>query len=138
VRVLGTQFEITSGAKIATVQCFEGTVAVDNVNQQSETLTAGQAVRLGDEMSRFTAPTAQPTWLKGESEFTQRPLLEVVEALAIQFNLDVDAENVDLNRNYSGKFNNQNLEKSLEMVFAPMGIKYQLVKDRAKTKLFLR
>jgi transmembrane sensor len=129
VKVLGTRFDILSGKDIATVKCFEGQVSVAGKKGEAQLLAAGKGTRLYSSkavIDTFSVSGEAPQWLEGESLFDNAPLLEVINALAVQYNMDFDTGNIDLNRRYSGKFLRSSQEDALKMVFSPMGINYSV------------
>jgi transmembrane sensor len=135
VDVLGTKFNIMSGKDIATVKCYEGKVSVTTQNITQQILTRGMAIRLLGMASidSFTVDTEEPDWKKGENSFNEAPILEVINALSIQFNTQFEISNtIDLNRKYTGKFVHTDLDTALKMVFTPMGIEYSVEGEKRK------
>lgn len=135
VNVLGTKFNIMSGNSLAIVKCFEGKVAVSSQKDGKEILTAGKAVKVYTDSTSSTYEIAEktPDWINGESVFTDAPLIEVINALSIQFNTQFDIKDEkELNRKFTGKFIHTDLETALSMVFLPMNIAYSVEGEKRK------
>jgi ferric-dicitrate binding protein FerR (iron transport regulator) len=129
LKVLGTRFEILSGKDIATVKCFEGKILVSDKKGDTQLLIEGKGTRLYNNkvvIDTFSVTGEVPQWLTGESLFDNAPLIEVINALSVQYDIDFDADDIDMNRRYSGKFVHSSQEDALNMVFSPMGIKYNV------------
>ena len=128
VTVLGTRFDILAGKDVTVVKCFEGKVAVKSEHEPSEILTAGMGLRTQygvTSTEKFSFTSEEPEWIDGESSFKEAPLAEILDALSVQYNIEFDFGDIDTNRKYTGKFVHSDLDKSLEMVFLPMGITYK-------------
>jgi ferric-dicitrate binding protein FerR (iron transport regulator) len=140
VQVLGTQFEILAGDKLSRVKCYEGRVKVLADGKPESILNPGNGVRMvqgNTSMITFQFEAETPDGLEYESIFSDAPLEEVLEALQIQFNVEFDAGQIDVNRRYSGKFVHGDLQKSLDMVLTPMGIEYR-IEAAEKKKIILQ
>ncbi|HVD97902.1 MAG TPA: FecR domain-containing protein [Cytophagaceae bacterium] len=136
VNVLGTKFNVFSGADLAIVKCYEGKVSVENSVDSKEILTAGQAVKVYTDSSsaKYLIADKTPDWLSGESTFADAPLIEVINALSVQFNTQFEiTDERELSRKFSGKFIHTDLETALSMVFPPMSIPYSIEGDKRKT-----
>lgn len=136
INVLGTRFSVMAGKDLATVKCYEGKVAVSNSTLAQQVLTAGMAIRLSgvSEIDRFNISNNEPDWKSGENIFTDAPLVEVINALSIQFNVPFEIDNaIRLDRKFTGKFVHSDLDTALKMVFAPMGINYTIEGEKRKT-----
>ena len=136
VDVLGTRFTIMSGKDIATIRCYEGKVSITASGAMQQLLTKGMAIRLSgaNVVDSFAVSSNEPDWKSGENIFTEAPLLEVINALSIQYNTPFDISNsIDLNRKFTGKFIHSDLDSALNMVFTPMGIKYTVEGEKRKT-----
>jgi transmembrane sensor len=135
VNVLGTKFNVLSGTSLAIVKCFEGKVAVSSQKDGKEILTAGKAAKVYTDSTSAVYEIADkmPDWINGESIFTDTPLLEVINALSIQFNTQFDIKDEkELNRKFTGKFIHTDLETALSMVFPPMNIPYSVEGGKRK------
>lgn len=119
VQVLGTSFEVVTDEETYVVKCFEGTVAVRSAGLVTDTLTAGEGVRLVDGgWVALPAKGSSPQWLDGISEFDNAPIREVLNAFERQFGLEVEYS--DDERKYTGAFPNSDPTEALEMILRPM------------------
>lgn len=136
VQVLGTQFEILTGNELARVKCYEGRVKVLSEGKSESILNSGDGVRFAlteNQMTSFHFDASGG--INSEDNFDAAPLSEVLVALHIQFDIEIDARNIDINRKYSGKFTHDDIQKALDMVLVPMGIKYDLSPNQKKITL---
>ncbi len=130
VVVLGTKFTINSSNNFLEVQCFEGKVKVTSKSNNEAILTKGTAFRLYNNKSEhwnFSKET--PSWLKGESDFTNIPLSQVIISLEKQYNLKFDTSKIDINKRFTGTFTHKNVNIALKTVFAPLKISFKLAKN---------
>jgi transmembrane sensor len=129
VIVRGTVFNVDQREKYFEVNCIEGEVLVAFQNKEV-LLTQGMSTRLNstnsDELcTAYSKSTAESiSWIKGEFIFDQEPLKNVIYELERQFDVTFDIS-TNINKKYTGKFNLQNLDESLELVFKPLDVKYQ-------------
>jgi len=124
VQVLGTSFEVVADEESYVVKCFEGTVAVRSVGLETDTLTAGEGVRLVNG-AWVTLPTKGnvPQWLRGITEFDSAPIREVLNAYERQFGLTVEYSGDD--RKYTGAFPHSDPNEALEMILQPMHLEIE-------------
>lgn len=125
VEVLGTSFDVYARDKSFRILCHTGKVKVSSGNSDL-TIEPGQSAALqsnGLVLGGFNQ--AQPDWRNGEFYFNNRPLTEVFEELARQFDVKINAPGIN-NRFFTGRFNNKNLNEALETVCLPMGLNYSI------------
>lgn len=127
VSVLGTEFNVKQRDGIFDVTCYEGMVAVEH-NNTSLTLSPGMSFTIidGKEVAKKNDTTTQPTWLRGESQFSSVPLKYVLIELESQYNVKVDHDNIDTSRLFSGSFSNKNLELALKSISIPLNLNYEI------------
>lgn len=124
VEVLGTKFIVISQEKYFEVQCFEGKVRV-NSNKKQTILNPTNAFRAIDTASETWNFTNQnPTWLNGESSFTNTPLKQVINALENQFETQFNLNNIDTSKRFTGSFTHSDIKLALKTVFVPMKISF--------------
>lgn len=124
VKVLGTQFNISTQKDFFEVICHEGKVkAIDNNNEV--TLTKGKAFRVANNIvENWDTETTEPSWLSGETTFTNTPLRQVIFSLENQFNITFNKEKIDQNQRFTGSYNHNNIQLALKTIFVPMEISY--------------
>lgn len=124
VQVLGTSFEVVADQESYVVMCFEGTVAVHATGLRTDTLTAGEGVRLLDgEWVALDIKGDRPEWMNGITQFEGAPLREVLNSYERQFGIQV--EYIGDDRKYTGAFPNDNPNEALEMILQPMGLEIE-------------
>ena len=127
VRVLGTQFNVENREDFFEVSCYEGLVSV-RYNEKDIELPAGQALMVinGQLTTYAIAEAQQPSWLLQESSFKSVPLKFVLEEFERQFDVEVEAKNIDLNQLFTGSFSNTDKNLALHSISTPSGMKYVL------------
>lgn len=135
VRVLGTAFRVNAREGLLQVTCYEGTVWVQ-AEGLSDTLSAGQEVvwRQGIHQST-TSENTQPTWLAGVSSFQDAPLREVIAEFERQYDVTIQALNIDLDRRVTASFKHGDLKLALETAFIPIGLVAEI---RGRGEILLR
>ncbi len=132
IKVLGTQFNVRDRKNIK-IQCYEGTIifaptllhlAPFTLNGGNELISDGATLQTREISQRF------PDWKEGFSAFVQQPFSDVLEELALQFPITLNANGINTNRQFSGKFSHNNLESALKTTMEPMGIKYHISEDK--------
>lgn len=123
VSVLGTQFNVNTKDAALEIKCFEGKVNVKTSNH-SRILTQGKAFRqLKDTTAEdFNTQEVFPSWTQGESTFNSVPLSQVIVALEHQYNVKIDAVNIDNTQKFTGSFTHNNLNVALQTIFVPLRI----------------
>jgi ferric-dicitrate binding protein FerR (iron transport regulator) len=132
VQVLGTKFNVKNRQDYFEVACYEGKVQFEESESKTKTiLVQGQKViKMERDFNRETVTNLQPTWLEGESIFTNTPLHLVLRELEIQYGITFEMNGgVDINNKFTGGFVHNNLDTALTAVLVPMGIQYTLGKD---------
>jgi transmembrane sensor len=130
VTVLGTSFNVSARPGGLVVACYTGRVKVarggDEViltkglstHQQAQGLVPAEAF---DEK--------RTTWRDGDFHFERVPLRIVMEELERQYDVTIHFAG-DGERQYTGFFNNKDLDTALQMVFRPMALEYKHEKNQ--------
>ncbi len=124
--VLGTKFNVMSREGYFEVLCFEGSVRVDSGNKQA-TLEAGNGFRLLNNEVTMLQPERiiSPAWIHGQSVFTTVPLSKVIREFERQYNKTISAQDVDLERLYTGSFVHDNEILALQAITIPMNLNWK-------------
>lgn len=131
VSVLGTQFNVNTKDATFEIKCFKGKVNVKTSNH-NRILTQGKAFRqLKDTTPEdFNTQEVYPSWTQGESTFNNAPLSQVIVALEHQYNVKIDAVNIDDTQKFTGSFTHNNLNIALQTVFVPLRINTSKINTR--------
>ncbi len=132
VAVLGTKFNIKN-RKDFKVQCYEGSVVFIPLdkNRPDMELNQGMQIQLiNGQLYQKQFSQNTPDWQNGFSSFSERPLYEVLDELALQYPIQFKLDAVDVNRKFTGKFTHNNLESALKTTLEPMGVKYHISTDK--------
>jgi len=129
VQVLGTQFDVNSTADFFDVTCYEGKVKVTTVDDIAHVLLPGQTIRKinGFETEALDSSDLEPTWIAGESTFKSVPLEYVIKALENEYNISIDASDIETATLYTGAFPHKNVEVALKTVFGSLDINYDFI-----------
>ncbi len=134
-QVLGTQFNVYDRGNTFQVKCFEGKVRVSD-KQQTKVITKGQGVKISDKVVKDLVVNAhQPAWFDGETKFFENSLQEVFDEMKRQYNLEIQIEDVDLSRQFTGVLPNKNLDKALKHLCGAMNLNYQKTDDKNLIKI---
>ncbi|MBD0823340.1 FecR family protein [Aestuariibaculum marinum] len=126
VEVLGTEFNVIARDGYFEVQCREGKVLVTSKPANNQTvLLPGNAVRIvNNKLEPWEFNAKEPSWVIGESTFFDAPIKQVLIALENQYQITVDASQIDLNKRYTGGFTHKDLNLALRTVLIPMDLTY--------------
>jgi len=132
VYVLGTKFTVNSIDSIFEVICFEGKVKVEH-GKFKEIISKGQALRyVNSKLDQWNVESSTPFWIIDESSFVNAPLRHVILALEKQYNISINAENIDQNIQFTGGFTHTDLAIALKSVFDAFDIKYTYSSTNSK------
>lgn len=126
VTVLGTQFNVKQRNDLFEVFCYEGSVKVTH-NNTAIVLTPGQRYLIlnGKESRYEKEELTAPTWIHNESSFKSLPLRMVIQEFERQYDVTVDAKNVDTLQVFTGSFTHTDIDMALKSITLPSGSTYQ-------------
>lgn len=125
VKVLGTQFNVNAVSDLFEVICFEGKVSVTSKGEDYILLPSKSVRRInGHAIEQWETIETKPTWIDGESTFKSVPLQYVIAALEAQYNISINAEDIDSTIIYTGSFTHKDLSTALKTVFKSLQIRY--------------
>ncbi len=127
VSVLGTQFNVNNREGLFQVTCYEGLVSVA-YNDEITKLPAGTTFTVlnGEVVSKEAPTSAVPSWTQNESSFRSMPLAIVVAELERQHNIVIETENIDLNKNFTGNFSNNDVNLALKSISIPLNLIFDI------------
>jgi len=124
VSVLGTKFTVNAVDSIFEVICFEGKVKVEH-EKFKEVITKGQALKyINSNLDQWHVVSKVPSWLIVECSFVNAPLRQVILALEKQYDISINAKNIDQDILFTGGFTHSDLSIALKSVFDAFDIKY--------------
>ncbi|EDP97896.1 FecR domain-containing protein [Kordia algicida OT-1] len=126
VTVLGTQFNVKQRDNLFEVFCYEGAVQVSH-NNTTLVLKPGERYLIlnGKEFRNEKENLKEPSWIRNESSFKSLPLQEVIQEFERQYNVTVDAKNVDTSMIFTGSFTHTDMDMALQSITLPSQLKYQ-------------
>ena len=125
VSVLGTQFNVKQRDTYFEVTCYEGLVSVTQ-NNETVKLQPGNTFQIidGKLLANEKENATQPQWLRGESSFRSVPLKHVIAEFENQYDLQINSDNIDTSRLFTGSFTHNNLDLALKSVTIPLNLSY--------------
>lgn len=127
VKVLGTHFDVKQRHNYYEVSCYEGLVSVTYKNNTLK-LPPGKTFRVINhtivKTEDFDAEI--PSWLANESSFSQIPLNQVLAELERQYDIKIEAKELDTTKIFTGSFTHSNLKIALESICIPLQINYTI------------
>lgn len=125
VNVLGTEFNVLSRDSIFKVSCYEGLVQVTYNNNEVKLPAGTEFVLASGKGLKSIITIAEPYWLKNMSAFENASFKAVIEELEKQYNITVQHPS-DLNINFTGAFEHNNLENALKSITKPLNLTYTI------------
>ena len=107
------------------VICFEGKVSVKSKEENYILLPTNSVRRInGYGIEQWATVDLNPSWINGESTFKSVPLKYVISGLESQYNITIDAKDINSNLVYTGSFTHKDLHTALKTVFKSLRIRY--------------
>ena len=127
VTVLGTQFNVFSRDAVFNVNCFEGLVSV-SFNDTLVKLPAGNKLKIenGTLVVHTPSNAVAPTWITDESHFENVLFNVVLDELQRQYPITITANNVNINRRFTGSFTHKDLNVALKSVCDPLDLQFTI------------
>ena len=131
VEILGTQLNVFSRNDEFRVSCITGKVRVSSNNQQQIILPGeiAELTPLGLIKTNKNNIKQTISWTKGEFYFEDKPLVSIFAELERQFDVSISFENKE-ERLITVGFSNNNLKEALDIVCIPMGLNYEVQKNK--------
>jgi len=132
VSVLGTQFNVKQRVNYFEVICYEGLVSVSYKGKEIK-LPAGKSFKLVDgAIVEGQTKDSAPSWAqKSISSFKSVPYSEVIKEFERQYNVVIEANNIDTLQLFTGSFTNKDKELALKSITLPLQLKFYK-KDNTK------
>ena len=138
VQVLGTKFNVWSRGGILDVQCQHGKVVVLSENGELiDELKQFDAIHIepGKAPEKYQVPSEDnASWTQGITKLRKVALAVVLQELERQFDVEIDAGNVDTTEIISCNFQHKNLDLALQTALSPLGVEHE-IKER---KVYLK
>ena len=131
IEILGTQLNVFSRNDEFRVSCITGKVRVSSNNQQQIILPGeiAELTPLGLIKTNKNNIKQTISWTKGEFYFEDKPLVSIFAELERQFDVSISFENKE-ERLITVGFSNNNLKEALDIVCIPMGLNYEVQKNK--------
>ncbi|MFH4963932.1 FecR family protein [Gaetbulibacter sp. M235] len=125
VTVFGTEFNIKQRDNYFEVICYEGIVGV-TFNSQLTKLKAGDSFLIidGKKIAKEKESSPMPSWINNESQFKSLPYREVLSEFERQYNVTIEAKNIDTNQLFTGGFTHKNISTALKSITLPLHLTY--------------
>lgn len=134
VSVLGTRFNVSTWGERISVFLEEGIVRLDFLpGDQSVILEPGQRVVIGETgmlESSTSAPAGEDLdWLRGELQFEQQPLQQVLAELSHHYGWEIEAADTLLEQTLTGRIKLDDPETSLEDLGIVLGGRFEKISE---------
>jgi transmembrane sensor len=125
IRVLGTKFNVIAFGDFFEVVCYEGKVQVTK-DKKATILTPGESIRFYDGIIEnwAQATNQKPSWISGESSFSNVPMQYVIDQFKNQYNIAVSYPAAIEKVKFTGTFTHTNLNVALQTICIPLHLKY--------------
>lgn len=123
VSVLGTEFNVMSRDSVFKVSCYEGLVQVAFDDEKIKLPAGTEFILSSGKGSKSKITIAEPYWLKNMSVFENASFEDVIIELEKQYNIKVQHPS-DLNIQFTGAFEHDNLENALKSISKPFNLTY--------------
>lgn len=129
VSVLGTQFNVKERNNRFDVTCYEGRVKV-NYNQFEVIITKGETVSFENNEKIIHQPIAleQPLWTVKQMDFEKENLTNVLDEIQRQYNVTIEAKDIQSEQLFTGKLPADNLDIALEIIASTYHLKIKQLK----------
>jgi len=125
ISVLGTEFNVLSRDSTFKVACFEGLVNVIYNNKITNLPAGTEFILSSGKVLKSNIPIVEPYWLKNMSVFKDASFKDVIEELEKRYEIKVLYPS-QLNLNFTGAFEHNNLENALKSITKPLNLTYNL------------
>ncbi|MBK8625228.1 MAG: FecR domain-containing protein [Saprospiraceae bacterium] len=131
VKVLGTKFDVESYGIFMNVTCYEGKVEVNAGQNKTKIIHASQqvSVRNGNFYDFKNVNDISPSWRDNRLKFENIPLKNVLTELKKYYDFDFEMKTKYQTRYYTGQIPTNDIQKSMELIFDPLDIPFEL-KDK--------
>ncbi|WP_055435768.1 FecR family protein [Lacinutrix algicola] len=130
VTVLGTQFNVKQRSNYFEVTCYEGLVEVTykatkiKLNRGESFLSLNGKIKNDNTISNV-----KPDWLNSMSTFKSIPLSNVLNEFERQYDITIDASQIDTSQIYTGKFTHTDIEIAIKSITEPVHLNY-IIKNK--------
>jgi len=125
VTVLGTEFNVKQRNNFFEVTCYEGLVQVTYKNNKTKIKPGESFLVLNDLVINNKTDYSKPLWLSNTSAFKSLPLKEVIAEFERQYNVKVEAKNINTDLLFTGRFTHKNLDLALKSITQPLQLTYK-------------
>lgn len=135
VTVLGTQFNIRDRDGSFEVSCQSGKVSVMLSDGQESILEAGDAVRFTNgTLEQERTQTEQPSWMSGVTRLRSVPLSDVFAELERIFDVQFEADEVDLSTILTCNFQHQDLSLALASCLSALPLEFEIAGSEVRVR----
>lgn len=129
VSVVGTEFNVKLRDEYFEVICYEGLVQVVAINEK-KSLPANHIFKLENGVISTEIKDVTPHLPTDESAFYSVPFGEVIREMERQYQIQIEANGIDLSKRFSGRFVHSDLEMALRSVTIPMDLTFKITEDQ--------
>ena len=130
VTVLGTQFNVKVRNNRFDVTCFEGRVKV-NYQTQEVIVSKGQTIAFENNQKIIAQNVAitKPLWTMHQMAFEKEKLAEVFAEIEREYNIQIEAKNIESEQLFSGKIPADNIDIALQIIATTYHLKITKINE---------
>jgi len=127
VSVLGTEFNIIARKDIFEVICYTGKVRV-SYRGAEVVLTPGKAYRVleNKQPKQWSTVANTASWKSGVSNFKSIPIKFVLEAIQNEYNVSINATQIDDTKLFTGSFKHNDIEATIKSISLLLDVQYKI------------
>jgi transmembrane sensor len=124
VNVLGTAFNVLSRKGLFEVNCFEGKVRVEHIDNLIDLVASTTYKYHNGKVVNEEMLFKQPTWMENRSTFKSVNYSHVLSEFERQYNIVFELQNINTQQLFTGSFIHHNLENALQSITLPLQLTY--------------
>lgn len=124
ISVLGTKFNVNNRDDLFEVNCFEGKVHVQHLENSVDLVASTTYKYHNGKVVNEKILFGQPSWMDNRSTFKSVNYGYVLSEFERQYNIVFELENINTQQLFTGSFIHNNLDNALQSITLPLQLTY--------------
>jgi transmembrane sensor len=124
ISVLGTAFNVKSWGDIFEVNCYEGKVKVEHLNNSVELVASNTYKYHNGQVIKEDMLFVIPGWMENRSTFKSVNYSLVLSEFERQYNIVFELQNINTQQLFTGSFIHDSLDNALQSITLPLQLTY--------------
>lgn len=124
VRVLGTTFNVNSRADLFEVNCYEGKVRVEHLDNSVDLIASTTYKYHNGQIVNEEILFNVPGWMENRSSFKSVNYSLVLSEFERQYNIVFELQNINVQQLFTGSFVHNSLDNALQSITLPLQLTY--------------